>query len=352
MASPPTSGASTSPASSTTSSETTTPTTSSPVKLRQKMSVREIRPDSLNEDNMSADVAFMIKLKTARDAGVEADDLSTVAPSECSGLTDMSGADTDTTLVDERNQELEKQVDVLEREVQRQRRKIERLEKRNREMLDKQIAAVQNSEAETELVKLLQTIHQLSTMTEDLQDEKRSLELRVDQMSKAVEHKSPSLSMDRKITDLRMRLSKAESLVEYLQEENDELKHQITEMENEMEEIQDSFCEDQVEEYQDLKKQLEQANKNGRVIQFKLRKAERSIEELQEENESVKKQLKELKDSGGACPEEVEKLKTELKLANEVSVKLGEEVEQLRSQGKTTSGRPPMRRQVRVLREI
>ena len=202
----------------------------------------------------------MIKLKNARGSGVEADDLSTLAPSECSGL---SGAETDTTLVDERNQELDKQVGLLDREVQRQRRKIERLEKRNRELLEKEAAAAQSSSAETERVKLLHTIHRLSTANDDLQDEKTSLQQRLEEVSRAVEHKSPSLSADRKITDLRMRLSKAESLAEDLQEENDDLKHQITEMENEMEEIQDSFCEDQVEGVPGSEKAAGTGKQNG-----------------------------------------------------------------------------------------
>ena len=345
--SPPTPSGTTTTPPTTTSTSTSSPQTS--VKLRNRLSVREVRPDSLSGDELSADVAFMIRLKSARGAAVDADDLSTLAPSECSALTDASGADTDTTLVDERSQQLEQQVAALEHELHRQRRKIDRLEKRNRDMLEREASAAQSSSAETERVKLLHTIHRLTAQNEDLQDEKRALEQRVEEASRAAQHKSPSLSADRKITDLRMRLSKAESLVEDLQEENDELKHQITEMENEMEEIQDSFCEDQVEEYQDLKKQLEQANKNGRVIQFKLRKAERSLEDAQQEKESLQKQIKDFRESGGVCKEQVERLKNELKLAKEVSVKLGEEVEQLRSRDKSAGGKPPMRRQVRKI---
>ncbi|KAF0295811.1 Protein SOGA3 [Amphibalanus amphitrite] len=312
---------------------------------RSRLSVRQVRPDSLSGDDMSADVAFLIRLKGARGAAVDADELSTLAPSESSALTD---ADTDATLVDERGPQLEQQVAALQRELLQQRRKVARLERRNRELLEREAgAAAQGPAGEPERVRLLHTIHRLTAQTDDLQDEKRALEQRVQELSAAAQQRPPGLSAERQITDLRMRLSKAESLAEDLQEENDELRHQITEMENEMEEIQDSFCEDQVEEYQDLKKQLEQANKNGRVIQFKLRKAERSLEESQQEKESLGKQLKEFRESGGVCRDQVERLKTELKLAKEVSVKLGDEVEQLRSKDKTTGGRPPMRRQRR-----
>lgn len=41
------------------------------------------------------------------------------------------------------------------------------------------------------------------------------------------------------------------------------------------------YREDQVDEYRDLKKDLEQTAKNCRILQFKLRKADRRIEQLE-----------------------------------------------------------------------
>ncbi|XP_037080815.1 cingulin-like isoform X2 [Pollicipes pollicipes] len=316
-----------------------------PARPRTKMTVREIKPDASNGEEVSADVAFMIKLKTAREATGEGDDLSTLAPSECSALTDTSGGtDTDTTLVDERNQELEGRIASLDREVEMQKKKIERLERKNSELLKKRVSFVLDPEHETDVAKLQQATHEVPSTTEDLED-KMSSELLMAGIGSDAQFKATRASIDRVIIDLKMRLSKAESLVEDLQEENDELRHEMKEMEDEMEEIQDSFCEDQVEEYHDLRKQLEQANKNGRIVQFKLRKAERAMEELQKEKDSLEAQVKTFKNPSNGTSPELEVLQRELKVARDVSLKLGEEVEMLRNQSKSPDSKTPVQRQ-------
>ena len=58
-------------------------------------------------------------------------------------------------------------------------------------------------------------------------------------------------------------------------DENEDYKKEIRTMEDEIEEMQDNFREDQADEYRDLKRELEQRAKDCRVMQFKLKKAER-----------------------------------------------------------------------------
>lgn len=58
-------------------------------------------------------------------------------------------------------------------------------------------------------------------------------------------------------------------------DENEEYKKEIRTLEEEIEEMQDNFREEQADEYRDLKRELEQTAKNCRVLQFKLKKAER-----------------------------------------------------------------------------
>lgn len=75
--------------------------------------------------------------------------------------------------------------------------------------------------------------------------------------------------------DLRSKLQAAEQLCEELMDENEDYKKEIRTLEEEIEEMQDNFREEQADEYRDLKRELEQTAKNCRVLQFKLKKAER-----------------------------------------------------------------------------
>ena len=53
--------------------------------------------------------------------------------------------------------------------------------------------------------------------------------------------------------------------------------------------------EDQADEYRDLKKDLEQTAKNCRILQFKLRKAERRTEQLETEKHDLEAQNQDLR---------------------------------------------------------
>lgn len=52
--------------------------------------------------------------------------------------------------------------------------------------------------------------------------------------------------------------------------------------------------EDQANEYTNLRKSLEQSNKNSRILSFKLRKLERTTEQLQKEKSDFEKRLQEV----------------------------------------------------------
>jgi hypothetical protein len=79
--------------------------------------------------------------------------------------------------------------------------------------------------------------------------------------------------------------------------------------------------EDQADEYTSLKKELEQTNKNCRILSFKLRKAERKTEQLEAEKLEVERKFKEV--AGGQTGlekvERIKKIEQELAVANEVS---------------------------------
>jgi anti-sigma28 factor (negative regulator of flagellin synthesis) len=79
--------------------------------------------------------------------------------------------------------------------------------------------------------------------------------------------------------------------------------------------------EDQADEYTSLKKELEQTNKNCRILSFKLRKAERKTEQLEAEKLEAERKFREV--AGGQTGldkvERIKKLEQELAVANEVS---------------------------------
>ncbi|XP_047220736.1 protein SOGA1 isoform X2 [Girardinichthys multiradiatus] len=63
--------------------------------------------------------------------------------------------------------------------------------------------------------------------------------------------------------------------IEELRSENDYLKDEMEELRSEMLEMRDMYMEDDVYQLQELRQQLEQANKTCRILQYRLRKAER-----------------------------------------------------------------------------
>ncbi|KAF7696386.1 protein SOGA3-like isoform X2 [Silurus meridionalis] len=97
-----------------------------------------------------------------------------------------------------------------------------------------------------------------------------------------------------------------------LQEENDALKSEIQEMRVEMEEMHDAFYEEDTCRLHELRRELERANKNCRILQYRVRKAER-------------KHLRYT--SRGEIDEELlRNLEQDLKVAKDVSVRLHNEL--------------------------
>ena len=82
------------------------------------------------------------------------------------------------------------------------------------------------------------------------------------------------------ILELETKLKYLENKSEQLEKENNYLHNNVQNLEGELEEVQDNFREDEVDEYRHLKRDLEASAKNCRVLQFKLKKAEKTIVEL------------------------------------------------------------------------
>ncbi|XP_019750615.1 protein SOGA3, partial [Hippocampus comes] len=101
--------------------------------------------------------------------------------------------------------------------------------------------------------------------------------------------------------------------VERLEDENDDLKTEIEEMRAEMDEMRDTFYEEDACQLHDMRRELERANKNCRILQYRLKKAERKRIRFTE--------------SGQVDGEMLRSLEQDLKVAKDVSVRLHHELE-------------------------
>ncbi|KAI7809793.1 putative protein SOGA2-like [Triplophysa rosa] len=101
--------------------------------------------------------------------------------------------------------------------------------------------------------------------------------------------------------------------IEELRSENDYLKDEVDELRAEMEEIRDNYLEEEVYQLQELRRELDRSNKNCRILQYRMRKAEqKSLRAAQ---------------TGHVDGELLRGLEQDLKVAKDVSVRLHNELE-------------------------
>nr|XP_014342251.1 PREDICTED: protein SOGA1 [Latimeria chalumnae] len=98
-----------------------------------------------------------------------------------------------------------------------------------------------------------------------------------------------------------------------LRSENDYLKDEIEELRSEMLEMRDLYMEEDVYQLQDLRQQLDQANKTCRILQYRLRKAERRSLRVAQ--------------TGQVDGELIRNLEQDVKVAKDISVRLHNELE-------------------------
>ncbi|KAI4809101.1 hypothetical protein KUCAC02_018014, partial [Chaenocephalus aceratus] len=101
--------------------------------------------------------------------------------------------------------------------------------------------------------------------------------------------------------------------VEDLRSENDYIKDEMDELRAEMEEVRDSYLGRRVYQLQELRRDLDRSNKNCRILQYRLRKAEQ-------------KSLR-VAQTGHVDGELLRSLEQDLKVAKDVSVRLHNELE-------------------------
>lgn len=228
-------------------------------------------------DSPSQDVKFLMQVKNSSPKPKHNDTSST--------CTDT----TDTTLVaagDCRgDRELMEQIDSLKQELDTTKQRCEKAERDKSDLLLRRLASMDttvNRTAASEALKLQQKVNELSQVVEDLKDDKKSLSLKVRELEQDLE-KGPKTAD----SELRKKLEQAQHLCEELMDENEDMKKELRNMESEIDEMQDNFREDQVDEYSNIKKDLEQTTKNCRILSFKLKKADRKIDQLESERQAL-----------------------------------------------------------------
>ena len=87
----------------------------------------------------------------------------------------------------------------------------------------------------------------------------------------------------------------------------------MKDMQEEFEELQDNFREEQSEEFATIKKELDEASKNCRLLQFKLRKVEKRADQLEAEKNELESRVDSAKNTEKVArlEQELAKLKAE-----------------------------------------
>lgn len=305
----------------------------------EKSSSPALPTDTATVASPSADVEFILKVKTTAsqqkedrcDDDDDDDDDGSVALTETTETTDTTLAYYDSY------EDMENSVAKLKSQLAAAEDKIQRLEKEKVEQ-QKRRSELTESDKKTlektasEILKLRSKNNELEAINEELRDDNKCLKLEVKELQEEVDKKNADEDAKKEAETLRVKLQQAESLCEELMEENEEIKKEVQDLEEQLEELQDSYREDQQSEYQDLKKELESTSKNCRVLQFKLRKAERRCEQLELERGQLDDKVADLQKTATI---EVDKtrmkvLEDELHVANQLSVKLATELEVLK----------------------
>uniref|UniRef100_A0A1A9UYN8 Uncharacterized protein n=1 Tax=Glossina austeni TaxID=7395 RepID=A0A1A9UYN8_GLOAU len=265
------------------------------------------RRKELERQKTAQDVEFMLNIKDNhyRDKKLIHDNVSITTE-----LADVGQAG---------EHERAEEIKNLRSEFEAMKARAEKAEREKSDLLLRRLASMEtapNRTAASEALMLQKKVNELKDQLDKISEEKRKLNTRMKDLEtnpKSTEH------------ELRRKLQAAEQICEELMEENQEAKTEIVNLQAEMEELQDTFREDDVKAKTSLQKDLEKTTKNCRILSFKLKKCERKIETLEQERQN----------SGNeGLNARVKQLEEELRFSNELTKKLQIEAEELRNPGK------------------
>lgn len=264
------------------------PTAQVPPQKLQIKSVKSIADDSKDPASSNTDVEFIIQVKKTR-------------PSE-NGSKNTEFVNKNVSkdvVVSEKGGKTEKnEIEKLKAQLNEVRQRCERVEREKSDILLRRLASmdtVSNKSSGNEVTKLQKTIKELQFKNEALNEEKSDLSTKLKNLEKELSAKTNRSEKDKVNEELKSKLKAAETLCETLMDENEDMKKEIRDLEEEIYEMQDNFREEQADEYTTLRKDLEQSNKNCRILSFKLRKVERKADQLESEKTDLASRFEELK---------------------------------------------------------
>ncbi|KRY67324.1 Protein SOGA2 [Trichinella pseudospiralis] len=183
----------------------------------------------------------------------------------------------------------------------------------------------------------------LEGLYEDYRDENLALK---SELRDAHESTAKQANAEAKL--LKEKLLSMEAICEELMNENDKLKQEMQNLQQEIDEMHDQYREEEIDEFRELQRELEQTAKNCRILQFKLRKAERRNDQAEADRHHLEQQLRDIlsqqqqsgtgvatlrSDVVASSPlfdlSRRRDLEAELRIAKEVSVRLHNELEML-----------------------
>ncbi|XP_012274536.1 myosin-2 [Orussus abietinus] len=189
------------------------------------------------------------------------------------------------------------EIEKLKAQLNDMKARCEKVEKEKSDILLRRLATMDSvsNKSGSEVSKLQKSLKEVQLKNDALVDEKSHLSSKVKSLEKELNSKPYRNDKDKTNEDLRSKLKAAETLCETLMDENEDMKREIRDLEEEIYEMQDNFREEQADEYTTLRKNLEQSNKNCRILSFKLRKIERKAEQLEVEKLDAEKRYQEMK---------------------------------------------------------
>merc|ERR1711994_222757 len=189
------------------------------------------------------------------------------------------------------------------------------------------------SETAAELLKAKEQLREQESKLSRLETEKKGLSLRTKELETQLERRPQAADTNKSISELQTKLKYYEKKSFDLEKENSDLLNNVQNLEQEMEEVQDNFREDEVDEYRHLKRDIEAASKNCRVLQFKLKKAEKEIINLTGEKSDLEQKVK--SSVGGSSALEnmnkIRQLEKDLDSKNQLNSRLEQQVKDLQN---------------------
>ena len=248
---------------------------------------------SLNESSKASTNKVSFNDKSRKTSESDSDSASI---SNFSKTNHTSGGASDAEL-----QSLKKEVDTMKNELRAVKSRNEVLEKMQSEAIKKTpltLDSAKASEATAELLKAREKIHDLDSQLSSNTKDKKALSLKIKELESEIERRPQASETQKTISELQTKLKYTERKCHDLASENEDLKGNVQTLEVELEEVQDNFREDEADEYRTLKRELENSAKNCRVLQFKLKKTEKSLADLTEDHKEMEGKMKSV--SGGS----------------------------------------------------